>query len=131
MTRSPSKPAPPAKKESGKDAKIKAALAKLPDADRKLAEQQRFCAVLTTSPLGSMGAPVKVMVDGQPVFVCCEGCREEALDEDPAGHDLATVQKPKRNIDQRALTKPSGRGGQSHFASCAKMGQSPPVLFGH
>jgi Cu(I)/Ag(I) efflux system membrane fusion protein len=87
------KPTPPAKKESGKDAKIKAALAKLSDADRKLAEQQRFCAVLTTSPLGSMGAPVKVMVDGQPVFVCCEGCREEALSDPQV--TLAKVQELK------------------------------------
>ena len=34
---------------------------------------------LPTSRLGSMGPPVKVLVDGQPVFVCCEGCREDAL----------------------------------------------------
>jgi Cu(I)/Ag(I) efflux system membrane fusion protein len=87
------KPTPPSKKESGKDAKIKAALAKLSDTDRTLAEQQRFCAVLTTSPLGSMGAPVKVMVDGQPVFVCCEGCREEALTDPKV--TLAKVQELK------------------------------------
>ncbi len=86
-------PTPAAKKESGRDAKIKAALAKLSDADRELAEQQRFCAVLATSPLGSMGAPVKVMVDGQPVFVCCEGCREEALTDPKA--TLAKVQELK------------------------------------
>jgi hypothetical protein len=87
------KPAPPAKKESGKDAKIKAALAKLSAADRTLAEQQRFCAVLTSSPLGSMGAPIKVMLDGQAVFVCCEGCREEALTDPKA--TLAKVQELK------------------------------------
>ena len=67
----------------GKEAKIEAALAKLPDEDRRIATQQRFCAVLDTSRLGSMGTPIKVMIAGQPVFVCCEGCREKALAEDP------------------------------------------------
>ena len=71
-----------AKPLNGKDAKIVAALAKLPAADRELAEQQRFCAVLADSRLGSMGSPIKVMIDGKPVFVCCEGCREDAL-KDP------------------------------------------------
>jgi hypothetical protein len=26
-----------------------------------------------------MGVPLKVMVKGKPVFVCCEGCKDEAL----------------------------------------------------
>lgn len=68
----------------GKVSKIIAALAKLPEADRKIAEQQKFCAVLGDSPLGSMGAPVKVMIEGQPVFLCCEGCREDALSDPKA-----------------------------------------------
>jgi hypothetical protein len=25
-----------------------------------------------------MGTPAKVMVKGQPVFLCCEGCEDEA-----------------------------------------------------
>lgn len=58
---------------------ISAARAKLSDADRKLVEAQGMCVVMEDSPLGSMGAPLKVMVDGQPVFICCEGCREDAL----------------------------------------------------
>jgi membrane fusion protein, copper/silver efflux system len=68
-----------------KEAKIAAALAKLPAADRKLAEQQKFCAVLgEESRLGSMGPPVKLMLENQPVFVCCSGCREDALKEPKA-----------------------------------------------
>ncbi len=59
--------------------KITAALAKLESDDRKLAEAQRFCAVLEKNRLGSMGPPVKLMIDGQPVFVCCSSCRETAL----------------------------------------------------
>ena len=29
--------------------------------------------------LGSMGPPIKVDVQGTPVFICCESCREELL----------------------------------------------------
>ena len=36
---------------------------------------------MTDEPLGVMGMPVKVMVKGRPVFVCCKGCDEEALDK--------------------------------------------------
>ncbi len=61
------------------DVKIAAALAKLSPADRVLAGAQRFCPVLEKSRLGSMGAPVKLMIDGKPVFVCCSSCRESAL----------------------------------------------------
>ena len=57
-----------------------AALAKLPDQDRTLAEQQQVCPV-TDMPLGSMGAPIKVMVEDRPVFICCEGCRMRLLAE--------------------------------------------------
>ena len=31
--------------------------------------------------LGSMGTPPKVDVNGQSVFLCCEGCREALLEE--------------------------------------------------
>ena len=59
--------------------KIQAELDKLSDADRKLAEQQRECVVLPNSLLGSMGPPRKLMIEGQPVFVCCAGCEKAAL----------------------------------------------------
>jgi multidrug efflux pump subunit AcrA (membrane-fusion protein) len=58
--------------------KIEAALAKLPEEDRKLAEAQRYCAVLTSNPLGSMGPPVKLSIEGQTVFLCCQGCKSSA-----------------------------------------------------
>jgi Cu(I)/Ag(I) efflux system membrane fusion protein len=74
-----------------KEAKIKAALNKLPENDRKLAEEQKFCPVLETSRLGSMGTPVKLMIDGQAVFLCCEGCRDQAL-----SNPQATLAKVKR-----------------------------------
>lgn len=60
------------------EAEIKAALAKLGPEDRRLAEAQRFCAVMEKNPLGSMGKPVKVMIKDQPVFLCCDGCEDKA-----------------------------------------------------
>jgi hypothetical protein len=65
--------------KSDRETKIQTALAKLSDADRKLAAEQRFCVVLPKSRLGSMGTPVRLEIDGQAVFLCCEGCRKTAL----------------------------------------------------
>jgi uncharacterized protein (TIGR03000 family) len=64
-----------------KPSAITAALAELPPEDRKLAEQQRFCAVLPDNPLGAMGKPPKVILKGNPVFVCCEDCAALARKE--------------------------------------------------
>jgi hypothetical protein len=70
---------PPKKEAADKqEAEIKAALAKLPEKDRKLAEEQKYCPV-SEERLGSMGAPVKIMVKDQAVFLCCKGCEKKAL----------------------------------------------------
>ncbi|MAR12669.1 MAG: metal transporter [Blastopirellula sp.] len=58
-----------------------AALSKLSSEDRALAESQRICPV-TKSPLGSMGSPPKVAVNGRAVFICCKGCEARLL-KDP------------------------------------------------
>jgi Cu(I)/Ag(I) efflux system membrane fusion protein len=63
------------------DAKIAASLARLSPADRKLAEEQRYCVTNDQSRLGSMGTPVKLLIEGQTVFVCCEGCTDVARTE--------------------------------------------------
>lgn len=63
------------------DTTVAAALAKLPPADRAAAEEQKFCAVLDDSRLGSMGAPIKVEIEGQTVFVCCENCVKGAKEK--------------------------------------------------
>lgn len=81
----------PATHEALDDPEIVAALAKLAPEDRALAESQRYCAVLNDNRLGSMGPPVKLIVDGQPVFLCCEGCQKRAL-ADPQ----TTVAKVKK-----------------------------------
>ncbi len=67
--------------QPGEENGIQEALAKLPPEDRRLAEEQQFCAVLNEHRLGSMGTPVKVLVEDQPVFLCCKGCQKKALAE--------------------------------------------------
>jgi hypothetical protein len=58
--------------------KISDALAPLSPTDRKQAEAQRFCPMMEHSRLGAMGTPVKLVIDGKPVFVCCKGCVDDA-----------------------------------------------------
>jgi hypothetical protein len=57
---------------------VKEALAKLSPEDAAAAEKQHICPV-SNELLGSMGAPPKVDVKGQPVWICCEGCRDQLL----------------------------------------------------
>lgn len=61
---------------------IAASLTGLSAADRKAVESQKFCAVQDTIRLGSMGAPVKITLDGKDVYLCCKGC-EAAARKDP------------------------------------------------
>ena len=76
------------------EAEIKEALAELPAADRTAAEAQRYCPVMQEHRLGSMGAPIKVMVDGQALFVCCKSCSKKAIANSKA--TLASVKKLKK-----------------------------------
>jgi hypothetical protein len=78
---------------NSQEAEIKASLASLSPEDRRLADEQRFCPVIANSRLGSMGTPVKVNVDGQPVFLCCAGCKAKAL------------KNPKTTLDRVAQLK--------------------------
>ena len=75
------------------EAEIRAELAKLPPEDRKLAEQQRWCVIEDDNRLGEMGPPIKLMIKGQPVFICCKGCRKQA-EADP-DKTLAKVKELK------------------------------------
>ena len=78
----PARPAVP--KLTAEDlAEIRANLAKLSPKDRQIAEAQKLCPV-RGEPLGSMGAPVKLPLNGQPVFLCCKGCIGKA-EKDPDG----------------------------------------------
>ena len=69
------------------------AMEKLSPEDRKEAEAQKFCAVMVTNLLGSMGTPLKLDVKGQPVFVCCAGCKSKAMKN--ADETLARVARLK------------------------------------
>jgi hypothetical protein len=93
----PSTPDDPAAKNGAasatEEAEIKENLGKLAAADRTLSELQRKCPI-TNNRLGSMGVPVKVMLDGKPVFLCCDGCQEEA--EKDAKGTLEKVERLKQ-----------------------------------
>lgn len=52
--------------------------AKLSPDDRALVDAQEWCAVSTEERLGSMGPPVKINLNGQAVFLCCNGCKRKA-----------------------------------------------------
>lgn len=85
------------------EAEISASLAKLTPEDRRLAEAQGFCPVMTGNRLGVMGAPVKIMVNGQPVFLCCAGCRMRALAN--PDRTLALVAQFKAKVADAAARK--------------------------
>ena len=129
------------------DAKIDLALAKLSPEDRQLAASQRFCPILTESRLGSMGVPIKVMVNDRPVFVCCNGCSKQAAKEADAtlkkvedlragkkpeeergsGTKLAsTKQTPKQEKIAKALAKlsPADRAAAEQQKFCAVLPKS-------
>jgi hypothetical protein len=102
-TKSPSTPKPDAPKADTvqtkgtelapeQETKIQAALAKLSDIDRPLAQAQKFCPIQKTR-LGSMGKPDRIEIEGQPVFLCCSGCADDARAE------------PKKTLDQVASFK--------------------------
>ncbi len=57
-------------------------LAALEEGDREGVARQKVCPV-TGAALGSMGNPIKVLIDGQPLFLCCKGCVAK-VKKDPA-----------------------------------------------
>jgi hypothetical protein len=70
--------ASPEKSAIDKQARIKANLEKLDPADLKLVQEQKYCPIMPEKQLGEMGKPIKVMVNDQPVFVCCRSCEKAA-----------------------------------------------------
>ncbi len=58
--------------------KSSARLAKLSPEERAAAEQQKYCPIYKNRFLGSMGAPVKLKLNGESVYVCCSECVEDA-----------------------------------------------------
>jgi Cu(I)/Ag(I) efflux system membrane fusion protein len=76
---------------------------KLPSEDQQLAIKQVSCPV-TGEPLGSMGPPPKVIIEGQPVFLCCAGCEMEAREN--ATETLNKVAKLTSGEKQDSATPP-------------------------
>lgn len=81
------------------EAGIEANLAKLSPEDRKLAQAQRYCAVENKNRLGSMGVPMKIMIQDEPVFLCCDSCETRARAH--ADRTLAKV----REFKERTATE--------------------------
>ncbi len=94
----PATPVPPGKLE----AEIQANLAKLNTEDRRLAEAQGYCPIIPRNRLGAMDVPFKIMVKGQPVFLCCDGCEDKA--QAHPDKTLATVEQLKAKV--KAERKP-------------------------
>ncbi len=92
--------------KGGKDTLIRAkslteasaVLAKLSKEDRAAAEAQKYCAIQTKSLLGSMGAPIKLDLNGTTVFLCCKGCSRKANANPKA--TLAKVEELKKAGEQ-------------------------------
>jgi len=88
------------KSDAANEKEISETLAKLSSEDRKLAEEQKFCAVMNHERLGGMGVPIKLEVKGVPIFVCCSGCKKKALN------------KPEETLANVAAMKAANKSGK-------------------
>lgn len=59
--------------QSQQGGQTRVVLAALSEGDKTGVAEQKVCPV-TGASLGSMGDPIKAMVDGRPVYLCCKGC---------------------------------------------------------
>ena len=62
--------------------------------DQALADAQKVCPVTGEEFGGDMGPPVKLIVQGEPIFICGKGC-EKKINADPDKY-LAKVAELKR-----------------------------------
>jgi hypothetical protein len=74
--------------------KSTARLAKLSPEERAAAEAQKYCPIMSSRLLGTMGAPIKLVLNGKPVYVCCPDCVADA-EANPA-ETLAQAAKLRR-----------------------------------
>ena len=72
-------------------ARPKVEVAKLTESDAALIAKQAVCPVMDER-LGGMGQPIKLLVGGKPLFLCCKGCIKKVQAE-PEKY-LAMVYKP-------------------------------------
>ena len=76
--------------------------------DQALADAQKICPV-SDEEFGSMGPPVKELVKGEPVFLCCKKCIKELhSDEDKYLAKVAELKKAnaaERKPEQKSEEK--------------------------
>lgn len=88
--------------------------AALPEADRLAALAQKICPV-GDAPLGSMGTPIKVTIEGRDVYLCCDHCRED-LEADPQKYFAkldgasADADEPAASADETAPADDANAG---------------------
>lgn len=78
---------------------------KLSTEDRALVDAQEWCVISHDERLGSMGAPLKLDINGQAVFVCCKGCKKSA--ESNPDKTLAKLEELKAKKKAAAGAAPS------------------------
>lgn len=102
-TTSPAPGGAPTPGDTGHSAEVQKERGKLSPEDRALVDAQEWCVISQEERLGSMGAPIKLMIKDQPVFICCKGCKKKA-ESDP-DKTLATVAELKAKA-QAGRAKP-------------------------
>jgi len=75
-------------------AKPQVTLAAINESDKNGIARQKVCPV-TGAALGSMGDPIKVLIDGQPLYLCCRGCLAK-VKNDPKTY-LAKVKQSRKS----------------------------------
>jgi hypothetical protein len=85
---------------SADDQKIRRARQELSSEDQRLVDEQDYCPVQEKNRLGSMGKPLKVLINNTPVFLCCDGCQEEATAH--PGETLIKVEQLKQRVQNSA-----------------------------
>lgn len=107
------------------DADLRAERAKLSAEDQRLVAAQEFCPISPEARLGSMGSPVKIMVEGNPVFLCCKGCQKKALAN--PDQTLAKVEELKAKVKGGAAKGDPHAGHGEAKGHPALMIQTDPV----
>ena len=97
----PAPSAPPKVATSQENDEITAVRAKLSPEDKALVEAQEWCVISTEERLGSMGAPIKLDIKGQPVFVCCAGCQKKAKADPDATLAKVAELKAKAKLEKK------------------------------
>jgi hypothetical protein len=93
-------------KAGATDDEVAAARSKLSPEDRARVEAQEWCVIMDDVELGAMGPPIKLDINGQTVFVCCQGCKKKA--ERTPDKTLTKVEELKAKVRaEKAGTAPA------------------------